>query len=128
MDGADVSRGHTQGWKDPTTDFEFLNARFEEIGHRVSKLKTTIATLPSIVGNHHGFKTQSLSLEAYNQSASEAKSMKALTILGIVFIPLAYVSSLFSMSGLYARDNDKVWLYIAVSSPLTAMVIQPIIC
>lgn len=123
MEKADVSRAHSLGWKDPTTDFEFLNALFEEIGHRVSKLKITIATLASIAGNHHGFKTQSLSLETYNQSASEAKSIKSLTILGIAFIPLAYVSSLFSISGPYAPGNGKFWLYIAVSLPLTGTVL-----
>jgi len=114
LDNTDL--GRMQSWKDSVADYQFLYDRFTEIGQRVNYLNASIATLVSIAGNHHAFRTQELSLH-------EAKSTKALTILGILFIPFAYVASLLSMSGPYALGGDLFWLYFAISFPLTGLVL-----
>ena len=49
--------------------------------------------------------------------------MKALTILGITFIPLAYVASLFSMSDGYRPGGELFWVYFAVALPLVVLII-----
>lgn len=113
---------HTPSWKDSTFDYQFLYARFEEISSRVSNLNASFATLANIAANHYAFKTQRLSLAATELTAREAKNTKALTIIGILFIPFAYVASLFSMADPYTPGSHRFWLYFAVSIPLTALV------
>jgi hypothetical protein len=111
-----------QCWKDCAADYHFLYLRFKEIGRRAHGLNGSIAALASIVGNRHVFKTQELSLEAAEHASREAKSVKVLTILGIVFIPLTYIASMFSMSAPYGPGGELFWLYFAISLPLLSFI------
>lgn len=116
----DLSR--TEKWTDCAADYQFLLMSFKEIEQRVNSLNNSIAALTSIAGNRQAFKDQELSLKAAERSIREAKSAKALTILGIVFIPLAFTSSLFSMSDSYLPGGEPFWLYFVVSLPLVGLV------
>ncbi|KAF4628820.1 hypothetical protein G7Y89_g9332 [Cudoniella acicularis] len=97
------TQGGIQSWKDCAPDYPFLYARFVKIGLRVSGLNGSIATLASIVDNRHVFKTQELSLKVAEDASREAKSVKVLTILGMIFIPLSYIASIFKLG--YASDG-----------------------
>lgn len=69
-------------------------------------------------------------------SASDSNTMKAITILTMVFLPATFVCSLFS-TGFFAfgKDNDsssghqhihvagQFWIYFAVTIPLTVVVL-----
>lgn len=48
----------------------------------------------------------------------EAKNSKTLTFIGLVFIPLAYTSALFSMSGEYRPGGSAFWVYWVTSLPI----------
>ncbi|KAI9686002.1 MAG: hypothetical protein M1822_003985 [Bathelium mastoideum] len=105
-------------WRDSAVDFQFLNKRFAEIGQRANGLNGSTAALAGLTNNRHAVKAQDLALAATERSIREAKSAKALTTLGIVFIPLAYVSSLFSMSDPYRPGQRLFWVYFMVALPL----------
>jgi hypothetical protein len=75
---------------------------------RADALVDSMTGLSGIVGN--------------KQALKRAKSSRALAIIGLVFIPLAYTSALFSMSEQYSPGADYFWIYFAVSIPLMVIV------
>lgn len=103
------------GWQDSTADYQHLYHLFEDIGRRISGLSGAIAALANIVGNRAAFKGQDLALQAAERAGREAKSLKALTTLGFIFIPLTYVASVFSMSSPYGPGGHLFWVYFVVS-------------
>ncbi|RYP48747.1 hypothetical protein DL768_005404 [Monosporascus sp. mg162] len=109
-------------WKDSAADYQFLYLRFKEIGQRANRLNGSIAALAGLTGNRQAFKAQELSLEATERSIHEAKSVKALTILGIVFIPLTYTASLFSIPDPHGPGDELFWVYFAASFPLIGLI------
>jgi hypothetical protein len=110
-------------WKESAADYQFLRLRFREIGERANRLNGSTAALAGLTNNRHAVKAQELALEAAERSIREAKSVKALTILGIVFIPLAYVSSLFSMPDPYRPGGRLFWVYFVVAIPLIGFIV-----
>jgi Mg2+ and Co2+ transporter CorA len=110
-------------WKDTASDFRFLHRQYQSLQHCSEMLNSSITGLASIVGNRHSFREQRLSQQAAERSVEEAKRARALVVVGLLFIPLSLTSSLFSMSQPYGPGQDKFWIYIAVSFPLTALVL-----
>lgn len=110
-------------WKEGAADYQFLRIRFREIGERANRLNGSTAALAGLTNNRHAVKAQELALDATERSIREAKSVKALTILGIVFVPLAYVSSLFGMSDPYGPGGRLFWVYFVVAISLTGFIV-----
>jgi len=57
------------------------------------------------------------------QSFAETANISRLTILALVFIPLSYVSSLFSMNPSNMPGSPYFWVYFAVAIPVTLFVV-----
>ncbi|KAF4340815.1 zinc transport [Fusarium beomiforme] len=57
------------------------------------------------------------------RSILEAINTKRLTFLAFVFVPLAWVASLFSMSDKYSPGHDRFWVYFATALPVLAVVL-----
>ena len=117
-----AERSSLHRWLDPTLDFQFLLLRFREMRHRTECLNSAVTGLASITGNRQAYREQQLALETARRSIREAKSSKAVTLLGLIFIPLAYTSSIFSMQDPYGPGGDKFWQYFVTSVPLIAVV------
>jgi hypothetical protein len=115
--------GLSKYWTDIASDYQFLSLLLKEIGQRASGLNGSTATLAGLTNNRYAIRAQELALEATERSIREAKSVKALTILGITFIPLAYVASLFSMSESYRLGGRLFWVYFAVALPLVGLIV-----
>ena len=115
--------GRLKDWKSSVLDYQYLFLRLKEIGQRANGLNGSTAALAGLTNNRHAIQAQKLALEATERSIREAKSVKALTILGITFIPLAYVASLFSMSDGYRPGGGLFWVYCAVALPLLVLII-----
>ena len=111
------------GWKESIADFQFLRLRFREISERANALNGSIAALAGLTNNRQAMEAQELALKAAERSIREAKSVKALTIIGIVFIPLAFVASLFSMSDPFRPGERLFWMYFVVSLPLLGLIV-----
>jgi hypothetical protein len=103
-------------WQDCEMDFQVILVRFRELRHRTESLNAAVTGLASITGNRLSFKEQ-------QRSIREAKSTKAVTLLGLIFIPLAYTSSVFSMTDPYGPGGERFWEYFAYSVPLIVLVI-----
>jgi hypothetical protein len=84
-------------WKDCRTDFQYIYFRLKILKQRADTLMQAMTGLASIAGNR--------------QNLEEAKRVKRLNLLALLFIPLAYTSSLFSMQDNYAPGNGGFWIY-----------------
>jgi hypothetical protein len=80
---------------------------FIQLSHGLHGLKEEITTVTSSI-------TGLLSIY-------ETKRMKELTNLGMLFLPLAFTSGIFSMSGNYAPGGSSFWVYWAVAGPLVLL-------
>ena len=80
-------------WKDDQKDLQYVYFRLKILKERADNLTTSMTGLASIAGNR--------------QNLEEAKRVKRLNILALLFIPLAYTSSLFSMQDNYAPNKSK---------------------
>ncbi|KAK8008325.1 hypothetical protein PG991_010876 [Apiospora marii] len=63
-----------------------------------------------------------------NASKRDSASMKTLTLLGAVFLPGTFLSSMFSMPFFEFHDMDgpvsrSLWIYIVLTFPLTGLVV-----
>jgi len=84
-------------WKDCEIDYQYAYLRLKVLKERADNLMTSMTGFASIAGNR--------------QSLDEAKRVKRLNLLALLFIPLAYTSSLFSMQDNYAPNKPQFWVY-----------------
>lgn len=84
-------------WRDCKKDFQYIYFRLKILKQRADTLMQAMTGLASIAGNR--------------QNLEEAKRVKRLNLLALLFIPLAYTSSLFSMQDNYAPGNAHFWIY-----------------
>ncbi|PQE03843.1 Mg2+ transporter zinc transport protein [Rutstroemia sp. NJR-2017a BBW] len=96
-------------------DFLAIYARLLTLKSRVTSSMSSTQALSSIMANRDALK------EA-RRSVKEARNAKAFTIMGLIFIPLAYTSALFSMSGEYGPGEGRFWVYWAVALPMMILV------
>lgn len=87
----------TRDWKDCEKDFQYIYFRLKILKERADTLMQAMTGLASIAGNR--------------QNLEEAKRVKRLNLLALLFIPLAYTSSLFSMQDAFAPGHGQFWVY-----------------
>jgi hypothetical protein len=84
-------------WKDSEKDLQYVYFRLKILKERADNLTTSMTGLALISGNR--------------QNLEEAKRVKRLNLLALLFIPLAYTSSLFSMQDNYMPNKSDFWIY-----------------
>lgn len=89
-----ASKARIDRWKDCEKDFQYAYFRLKVLRERADNLVVAMTGLASIAGNR--------------QNLDEAKRVKRLNLLALLFIPLAYTSSLFSMQDNYAPNKEQV--------------------
>lgn len=117
LDLPDTSRcGNLDTWMNVVIDFQFLRIHFQNLRHRAEQLNSATTGLTGIAGNRQAQHEQKIALR-------EAQRTKALTLVGLIFIPLAYTATLFSMEEQYMPGAKDFWIYFAVAAPLILVVI-----
>ncbi|MCJ1469185.1 hypothetical protein MMC07_007818 [Pseudocyphellaria aurata] len=111
----------TGRWEQSDVDYQFLHLRICEITRRADGLNSAICALADLTNSRQAFRAQDIGHQAAERSLREAKSVKTLTILGVVFIPLSFVAALFSMSDPYRPGGREFWMYFAAALPLTSL-------
>lgn len=96
LEGASQQQGRSE-WKDCRRDFQYIYFRLKILKQRADTLMSAMTGLASIAGNR--------------QNLEEAKRLKRLNLLALLFIPLAYTSSLFSMQDDFAPGMGRFWVY-----------------
>ena len=102
-------------WASCKKDFHLINRKLRGLKRRTEILISSLTGLAGILGNRQALKEASRSLH-------EAKSVKILTLLGMMFAPLFFASGIFSMSEDFLPGATLFWIYIAVAVPLVLLV------
>jgi Mg2+ and Co2+ transporter CorA len=85
-------------------DYEFLRQQLGSIGLRAERMIPVITSLVQIVEGRQSFQ--------------ETTNLSRLTNLALVFMPLSFTASLFSMGGEVGPGSSQFWIYFAVAVPL----------
>ena len=85
-------------------DFEFVRA---SLGEHAAQIENAA----SLVYSH-------IHLAEARRAFGEAKNISRLTILSLFFIPLSYVSTLFSMNTAFVPGGPYFWVYFTVAIPV----------
>ena len=101
----------SKSWEIGDKDFYIIQRKLLSMSKRCNDLLASFTGLAGILGNRRVLK------EA-NRSLHEAKSVKTLTFLGMLFLPLSLASGLLSMSGDYSPGGSQFWIYFAIAIPL----------
>lgn len=54
---------------------------------------------------------------------SETKNISRLTVLALIFVPLSFVSSLFSMNEAFGPSGPRFWVFFTVALPISILVL-----
>ena len=90
-------------------DFEIINKNMEYAGRRLENMLPVVTSLVQIIDAR--------------QSLAETANISRLTVLALIFVPLSYVSSLFSMNTTNMPGSPYFWVYFAVAIPVTLIVV-----
>lgn len=93
----------TPAWQDYEQDFRHAYHRLKVLKERADNLMQAMTGLASIAGNR--------------QNLQEAKHVKRLNLLALLFIPLAYTASLFGMEGSFAPNGMFFFLTLPSNPP-----------
>lgn len=103
----ELKKNITKGWMSTAEDFAHIEEQFLSLRQKAEILLDSFTGLAGMVGNR--------------QSLDQARSVGLLTVLGMAFVPLSLVASLFSMSDEYRPGAGDFWVYFAVSIPFVAL-------
>ena len=101
--------GGNEDWDALREDYEFINGEVDSHGQRLE------AMIPLV--------TSAVQLVESRRSLVETANVSRLTVLALVFIPLTYVASIFSMSDQFGPSGSKFWVYFTVAVPITVLVV-----
>ncbi|KAK7973962.1 hypothetical protein PG989_015810 [Apiospora arundinis] len=96
-------------WSDVLDDYRFLTTRVEKYRSALELIIPLATAMAQIADTR--------------KSMLEASSVKHLTLIALVFVPLAYVASVFSMSDGYAPGGPNFWVYLAFAVPLMLVIV-----
>ncbi|KAK8052332.1 hypothetical protein PG993_003717 [Apiospora rasikravindrae] len=111
-----------QSFTSNAADFQYIRLRFQQIGQRVHVLSGAIRALASLAGNRAMYRTAELSLREAEQARHQSRSLKGLTVMSVVFLPLSISASLLSMTEIYLPGGELFWVYLGISLPLLGLV------
>lgn len=101
-------RGRRDEMQSLVEDFEVIAANIAGAGTRLENMLPVVTSLVQIIDAR--------------QSFAETTNISRLTILALVFVPLSFVSSLFSMNEDNKPGGKQFWVFFAVAVPLTLLV------
>ena len=91
-------------WTDCRLDYQLTRMRYIMLKESVLSCRSAFATLASVTASRESIKETKRALK-------EAKNTKTLAFAGLIFIPWAYCSSLFSMNESYIPGSNGFWIY-----------------
>jgi len=98
----------SDSWESIIEDSSYVASRIGLYGRRFEAMVPVLTGLIQISESRLSF--------------AETKNISRLTYMALVFVPLTFVSSLFSMSGDLAPGKRHFWIYFLVAAPLVVTV------
>ncbi|OTB15890.1 hypothetical protein K445DRAFT_366502 [Daldinia sp. EC12] len=90
-------------------DIDYIIAQIEQNGNALEAMIPIMASIIQLLDSR--------------RSVVEAIYVKRLTYIAIVFLPLSFVATLFSMSDNFSIAGTGVWIYVATAVPLLLVVL-----
>jgi hypothetical protein len=90
-------------------DLDFILHKMQDAGRRLENKLPIVMT--------------SVQIADARRTYAEQADIKRLTVLALVFVPLTFVASLFSMNTENMPGSKDFWVYFAVAIPVTLLVI-----
>lgn len=97
----------TQGWSMMLKDIQYIQKQLDDYSRSLEQMLTVATSMVQLLDSR--------------RSILEAVSVRRLTYIALVFVPLSWVSSLFSMSDTYLPGHSRFWVYFAVAFPLICL-------
>jgi heme exporter protein D len=105
-----ANSSYSEVWASVAQDYENIDGYIDSYGRRLEAMGPVVTSLVQIVDSRRSF--------------AETANLSRLTYLALVFVPLTYVASLFSMTGTNAPGGKAFWVYFAVAIPLLGLVLS----
>lgn len=86
-------------------DFQLLHSRMEGLQNRIERI---VAVTTAV-----------MSIEESRRALDQNRNLARLTYLAVIFIPMSFVSSLFSMTDDLSTLKATFWVYFTVAIPLS---------
>ncbi|KAF4460912.1 Zinc transport [Fusarium albosuccineum] len=96
-------------WAFILKDVDYLRQQLQDYGQSLEQMVTVATSMVQLLDSR--------------RSILEAVNVRRLTYIALVFVPLAWVSSLFSMSDGYSPGGDHFWVYFVTALPLLGLVL-----
>ncbi|KAI9658983.1 MAG: hypothetical protein M1821_001943 [Bathelium mastoideum] len=101
------------------THHQLSNVLIEDIDHISGQIKQHAEALQTTIP----ILTSMIQLVDARRAIEETRYIKRLSYITLIFLPLTYVATLFSMSEPFALNDSGAWIYIATALPLLLMVL-----
>jgi hypothetical protein len=108
MESRADSKKASEDWQSLKEDYEFIQTEVTEHGERLEAMVPLVTSAASLIESR--------------RSLFETANVTRLTILAIVFIPLSYVASIFSMSENFGPGGSLFWVYFVTAVPLAVFI------
>ena len=105
------ARSCEEDWSGLIEDYKFIQAGIQEHGMRLESM------IP--------VSTSFIQLVESRRALMETANVTRLTVLALVFVPLSYVATLFSMSEQFGPGGPQFWVYFAISLSLSLSLSLP---
>lgn len=96
-------------WNMILKDINYLRQQLQDYGQSLEQMVTVATSMVQLLDSR--------------RSILEAVNVRRLTYIALVFVPLAWVASLFSMSDVYSPGHERFWVYFATALPLLGLVL-----
>jgi hypothetical protein len=106
----DPSAATCKDWRSSEKDFQYISRRLVALRGDYDRLTAAMVGLGGMTRNRQA-------VNEARQSLREAKTVKTLTFIAMIFIPLGWIAGIFSMSPPYGPSGSQFWIYFAVSAP-----------
>lgn len=99
---------HDMYWQALLEDYEYVRSSLIDHASRLENVASVVSSYLQLAESRRAF--------------GEAKNISRLTVLALFFVPLGYVSSLFSMNEAVAPGGRFFWVYFMIAIPFSLLV------
>lgn len=90
-------------------DYNSILATIVDLGRRLESMVPVVTSLVYIIDSR--------------RAIDETANVSRLTVMALVFVPMAFISSLFSMNEKFGPGGRFFWVYVVVALPVTIAVV-----
>lgn len=93
--------------QDLRREFERISAKFTLLQERTERIVNVATAI--------------INIEESKRAIEQNRNFARLTYLGLVFVPMSFVSSFYSMTSDIAQLKDTFWIYFVTALPVTVL-------